>query len=302
MQSEPKLFRPPYESRSLLLPVTEGCSHNACTFCTMYRDIPFRALSEAEIMEGLEKAKAVYEKYGRQPNRVFLEHGDAFALSFDRLRRIAEMIHETLPGMESIGCYCSIQNIRGKTPEELQKLHALGYDKFDIGVESGLDEVLQNFNKGYTVEEAKAQLAKLKSAGIQYAVNIVIGAQGNGQYRENALANARFLNKTQPFLIFTATLSHALGSPLDDKVRRGKFQDNTLRQLLEEQKLLIEHLTLDNVMYFGLHSSNPVPVWGELPARQQILINRLGRRLEELSDERLDAIPSREAVEGGIFL
>ncbi len=302
MTPELKLYRPPYEARSLLLPVTEGCSHNACTFCTMYRDIPFRVLDDAEIMEGLEAAKAVYEKYGRQPNRVFLEHGDAFALSFERLKHIAEMIHDTIPGMESIGCYASILNIRGKTPEELRELAALGYDNFDIGVESALDEVLEHFNTGYTVQEAKEQIQKLRDAGITYGINIIIGAQGNGRYKDNALANAAFLNQTEPHLIFTGTLNPGPGSVLEAEVARGEFRCNTLRELIEEQKLMLENLTLDGTMYFGLHSSNPVPVWGKLPDRQQILIDRLATRLAEIADEKLDRVPTREAVEGGIFI
>ena len=30
------VFRPPSEAQSLILPVTNGCSWNKCTYCEMY--------------------------------------------------------------------------------------------------------------------------------------------------------------------------------------------------------------------------------------------------------------------------
>ena len=74
------IYRPPFEARSLLLQVTTGCSHNRCSFCTMYRDEPFRM----EPLDQIEEDLAEDRQYVPNVTRVFLENGDPFALSADR--------------------------------------------------------------------------------------------------------------------------------------------------------------------------------------------------------------------------
>ena len=45
------LFRPPSEAYSMIIQVTEGCSHNKCRFCYMYKGKQFRLKSKEEIKE-----------------------------------------------------------------------------------------------------------------------------------------------------------------------------------------------------------------------------------------------------------
>ena len=35
------IWRPPYESGSLLIEAAAGCTHHRCKFCTLYDDLPF---------------------------------------------------------------------------------------------------------------------------------------------------------------------------------------------------------------------------------------------------------------------
>ena len=36
------VYRNPYWPTWPLLEITQGCTHNCCKFCTMYKDVPFR--------------------------------------------------------------------------------------------------------------------------------------------------------------------------------------------------------------------------------------------------------------------
>lgn len=42
------VFRPPSEANSFILRVTRGCAHNKCTYCNMYRGVPFQVLTDEE--------------------------------------------------------------------------------------------------------------------------------------------------------------------------------------------------------------------------------------------------------------
>lgn len=80
-------YRPPFEASSLLLQVTSGCSHNKCSFCTMYQDVSFTIETPEQIEKDLNEARTLFP----HANRVFLENGDPFVLSTDKLEVIDGM-------------------------------------------------------------------------------------------------------------------------------------------------------------------------------------------------------------------
>ena len=282
------IYRPPFEARSLLLQVTTGCSHNKCSFCTMYRDEPFRV----EPLEQIEEDLAEARQYVPNVTRVFLENGDPFALSADRLEQIAVMIHAYLPRVETIAMYASIKNVIGKSDEELRRLRNLGINELNIGVESGLDEALSYMNKGYTAAQAKYELNRLKSAGIDYGANIILGCAGPERRHENAAATAALLNETKPYLIFTGTIHSDPGCPLYEDMQSGRFVESTFGEYLDEEEELLELLDLTDCYLFGLHPSNIVTMHGNLPEDKAAMLELIRKRREELAN-RLDERPVR---------
>lgn len=291
------IYRPPFEHRSFLLPVTVGCSHNQCSFCTMYRDVTFRVLP----MEWVEAYIDQAAPYANHIRRVFLENGDPFVLSAERLEEIALLIRKKLPRVQTIAMYASISNIRSKTDEQLRRLRSLGINELNIGVESGLDAALMRMNKGYTAQEALEQLLRLKNAGFDYGANVIFGAAGPHQRDENALQTAELLNATQPYLIFTGTIHADPGCPLYDEMKRGQFQENTLAEYLEEEDLFLKNLELKDCLYFGLHPSNVVGLYGQLPGQKGEMLRKLQLLRASLSPAQLASVP-RRGGEGSVLL
>ena len=118
MRYEGNIFRPPSEAYSLIVQVTIGCSHNKCTFCSMYKDKTFRVRNPEEVLEDLDMARQRY----RRVERIFLADGDALALSNAKLLRILNHIQKLFPECERVNVYGSPKDVLHKTPEELREL------------------------------------------------------------------------------------------------------------------------------------------------------------------------------------
>lgn len=194
------VVRPPYEANSVYLQVTSGCSHNACRFCTYYKDAPFAVSPEREIVEDLEELAS----YGMAFPRIWLQGADPFLLSFSRLKRIANLIHKYLPFVKSIGGYGRIDSLKNKTVEQLKELKELGYSGIVFGVESGDDRILKFMNKGYKADEIVPQLSKMDAAGLNYEVIFLSGLGGKGYGLDHARKTAAVFNQLHPDRVLIA--------------------------------------------------------------------------------------------------
>lgn len=283
------VYRPPFEASSILIEVTAGCSHNKCRFCTMYKDIPFCVAP----MDQIEKDIIEASRYYGNADRVFLVNADPFCLSADALKQIAEMIHKHLPNVRTIGMYATIHNIIDKTDEELRELRALGITGLNVGVESGNEKAIEYLNKGYTLETAKVQLKRLKDAGIAFSINIILGALGEGTWRENAVANAEFLNEVQPYLVFTGTLHIDEGSQLEKDYLAGAYVEAPMGEIALEEIEMTKRLELDDCIFFGLHPSNVFQLSGMMPGDKEQLLTYMQKQYDMMPEYRRNMRPTR---------
>ena len=264
------VVRPPYEANSAYLQVTSGCSHNACRFCTYYKEAPFAVSPESEIVEDLKEMAS----YGVPFPRIWLQGADPFLLTFEKLKRIAELIHQYLPFVKTIGGYGRVNSLRNKTADQLNELKDLGYSGIVFGVESGDEKVLTYMKKGYHADEIVPQLSKMDQAGMPYEVIFLSGLGGKGYGLDHAKKTAAVFNQLHPDRILIAGLTIFPDTPLMKDVRIGDFQEATEGERILELKEFLKDLTIETLID-ATNASIITAIYGQIPARKQEMIDRL---------------------------
>lgn len=267
------VYRPPSEADSLILPVTDGCSWNRCTFCEMYTapQKKFRARDEAET---LEMIRSCGERFGADVRRVFLADGDALVLPTRRLLGILAAIRTHLPAVHRVSSYCLPRNLRKKPVAELKELADAGLKIVYVGAESGDDEVLARVSKGETHESTREALLKLGEAGIVRSVMILNGLGGTGLWQQHADNSARLINATQPEYLATLVVSFPLG---EERLRTGfpGWEPLSQHELFVEMERFLDGLDLRRTVFRSDHASNWLTLRGTLGADKQRLLGEL---------------------------
>ncbi|MFZ4481949.1 MAG: radical SAM protein [Rhodoferax sp.] len=273
------VFRPPSEAHSLILPLTNGCSWNKCTYCEMYTAAQKKFAARDE-QETLDTIRACGEQFGSQIQRVFLGDGDAMVLSTRRLMTVLAAIRAHLPRVRRISSYCLPRNLRSKSVPELLELREAGLTLAYVGAESGDDEVLRKVNKGETLETTRVALDKLGAAGISRSVMLLNGLGGRLLSRQHAENSAHLVNLTQPEFLATLVVSFPQG---EQRFRLGYPEWEPLDQagLFVEMEQFLQPLELERTVFRSDHASNWLVLKGVLGAEKDRLLgevrNAIGR-------------------------
>jgi radical SAM superfamily enzyme YgiQ (UPF0313 family) len=267
------VYRPPSEADSLILPVTDGCSWNRCTFCEMYTapQKRFRPRDEAEVLDSIKRCG---DQLGDGVKRIFLADGDAMTLSTRRLANVLEAIRRDLPGVRRVSSYCLPRNLRKKSADELRELADLGLSLVYVGAESGDDDVLAKINKGETFASTLDALQKLQQAGIKRSVMILNGLGGEILSQQHALNSARLMNLAQPEFLATLVVSF----PQGEARLRENFPEWTplsVLGLMQEMEILLSTLELKRTVFRSDHASNWLVLRGTLGVDKPRLLQDL---------------------------
>jgi radical SAM superfamily enzyme YgiQ (UPF0313 family) len=279
------VFRPPSEADSLILPLTDGCSWNKCTFCEMYTEPQkaFRARDEAEVMAAIRQTG---ERYGDQVRRIFLADGDALMLPTRRLLTVLEAIRTHLPAVHRVSSYCLPRNLSKKSVDELTELRSAGLSMAYVGAESGDDTVLARIQKGETFASTCLALDKLGQAGIKRSVMILNGLGGEALTEQHADHSARLANATQPEYLATLVVTFHNG---EARFRADFPEWSPLSQhgLFVEMERFIDQLDLRRTIFRSDHASNWLVLKGTLGADKARLLEQIRTAIQQPANANL---------------
>ncbi len=337
-------FRPPSEAYSLLIRATIDCPWNRCRFCNMYKGKKFQLRPVEEIKQDIRAARSIHDRikevswksgYGDRvaeaaatvlrnpPNHAvhnvalwmygggqsaFLQDANSLIMRTSELAEVIRFLKETFPSINRITSYGRSKTAAKKKLEELVELREAGLSRLHIGLESGYDRLLQYMDKGVTAAEQVTGGRKVVESGISLSEYVLLGLGGKGMWREHAIETARVLSEISPDFIRIRTLSVNDRLPMYADIENGDFVRTTDEEMLEEEKLLIEHLECHSD-YVSDHIGNLLQeLEGRLPQDKEKMLAvidrfqalppeertnfRIGRRagiytyLDELSDTR----------------
>lgn len=266
MHFSSRIDRPPFEAESAYLQVTSGCSYRErCSFCTLFGKPSFSVSPWEEVEADLRELSF---RRDLDTDRIFLQGADPFVLSYDRLMRLAELVHQHLPQIKTIGGYARVDNFCDKTEAQLKTLRGEGYTGLLIGVETGDDVLLERCCKGYTRADEFEQLSKLEPAGIEWSGTFLNGLGGRGYGTRSAIETASLYNEVRPQRVGIATLVVQTRTQLWSDMKYGEFKPCTGRELADELLALLDALDYETIFGLGneglpLKAVGPIPKYRE---------------------------------------
>lgn len=280
-------IRPVDEGDSLLIRTTRGCPWNRCEFCVNYKDMRFSIRPVEEIKRDIVAAARYYG--GHPFQSCFLQDGDSFIMKTGDLLEVLRFLREHFPTLKRVTSYGRAQTMIRKSPAEMKEICQAGLTLLYCGMESGSDTILKKIRKGITSRDLIQSASMAKEAGMQLSEFIILGLGGMALWEEHATETARVLNAIDPDYIRVLTIGVKKGSGLEEQMQRGEYRLQTERNLIEEQRLLIDSLNGVSSYYVNHHGVDLLmEARGRLPEEKPRLLAIMDRYLSMPEDERLN--------------
>lgn len=273
------IVRPPTDAYSVMLEVTVGCTHDQCKFCNFYKGYPFKVAPLSQIEADLKEVSAI----NPEARNVWAAGGNPYALSVEKLEKIAKLIRKYLPHAR-ISTYARVTDFMNKSVSDIRYLKELGFEDILIGIESADDMPLAFMNKGYSGQDVLTQLKKVEEAGVDYRVIYLGGIAGKDQCEESARKTSEVLNQLHPYMIYLTSVAVLPDTPLYQDILENRFKEPSELERIKELRTLISCLNND-IYVFARSVSSAVDFTADLPEDKERVLKKLDDIIDSFTVE-----------------
>lgn len=198
-----------------------------CTYCYHIFGYVPRYRSAQNI---LEEIRVLKEKYGVE---FIVFSDDLFVANRKRVLEFCNLLKKEKLGVE----WSSSMRVNVVDPELLKEMRSAGCVWASFGIESGSQKILNELNKGVTVEQAEKGIRMAREAGIKVDASFMMGAPG--ETRETVEETIEFCKRNDFYVTFFLVTPYP-GTPLYEQVKhKVKNLDEWVSDLDDATKFTI---------------------------------------------------------------
>jgi radical SAM superfamily enzyme YgiQ (UPF0313 family) len=204
----------------VLIFTTRGCP-NQCTFCSWPENLMGRKYRSRSINNIVDEFEYIVKELP-EVEEIIIED-DSFTINKDRVLQICEELNR-----RNIHINWGCQSRATLDIETMKAMKKAGCHLLDVGYESGNDEILQNIQKGTTVQQLREFTKNARKAKLKILADFVIGFPGEN--KDTANNTIKLMKELRPDLV---QISVATPIPGTDFYRWVKEKGYILSEDLE---------------------------------------------------------------------
>lgn len=242
---KPISILPPDQYLALVLQATEGCSYNECSFCTFYRDRPFRIAQPPEFAAHIDAVQAFFGRGITVRKTLFLADANAVIVPQARLEPLLTLANRAFPvlpqtltpaerrawraahpwHLDGIYAFISAPDAQRKDADDFAAMRAQNVARLYVGLETGHDPLRVFLRKQGTAADVRTAVQTMKAGGVRIGLIFMVGIGGQ-RYRRAHFADTVALLQQLPLgdgdLIYLSPFVPDAGSPyVDDAAAAG---------------------------------------------------------------------------------
>lgn len=241
---KPVSILPPDQYMALVVQAAEGCSYNECTFCTFYRDRPFRIKSVDELTDHMAQIRNFLGRGISLRRMVFLADANAVIIPQPRLLPLMDAVNDQFDigpdkALNGIYAFISAPDALRKSATDFGELAERNLRRVYVGLETGHDPLRAFLAKQGQAEDVLAAVRTIKAGGVSVGLILMVGIGGH-HFRAAHFADTVALLKRLPLgaddLVYLSPFVAGPDSPYVTDLAAANFAPMTDDQIRAEEQ------------------------------------------------------------------